>query len=31
MLAAIGDGWGERDWAALAEWIGERAARVRDE
>jgi len=31
MLAAIGDGWGERDWAALAEWIGERSARVRNE
>lgn len=25
MLAAIAEGWGDRDWAALAEWIGERA------
>lgn len=31
MLAAIEEGWGERDWAALAEWIGERRKRVRDE
>jgi 3-hydroxyisobutyrate dehydrogenase-like beta-hydroxyacid dehydrogenase len=32
MKAAIAEGWGERDWAALAEWIGERrASRVRDE
>ena len=24
MRAAIAEGWGERDWAALAEWIGSR-------
>jgi 3-hydroxyisobutyrate dehydrogenase-like beta-hydroxyacid dehydrogenase len=26
MLAAIADGWGDRDWAALGEWIDQRAA-----
>lgn len=31
MQAAIGEGWGERDWAALAEWIGERNGWRRDE
>jgi len=30
MLAAIAEGWGERDWAALAEWIGERSTAGRD-
>jgi 3-hydroxyisobutyrate dehydrogenase-like beta-hydroxyacid dehydrogenase len=30
MQSAIADGWGERDWAALAEWIGERAGWQRD-
>lgn len=24
MRAAMAEGWGERDWAALAEWVGER-------
>lgn len=24
MRAAIAEGWGDRDWAALAEWVGER-------
>jgi 3-hydroxyisobutyrate dehydrogenase-like beta-hydroxyacid dehydrogenase len=26
MRAAIADGWGDRDWAALGEWIDQRAA-----
>ncbi|MBC7779759.1 MAG: NAD(P)-dependent oxidoreductase [Proteobacteria bacterium] len=30
MRAAISEGWGDRDWAALAEWVGERSARSSD-
>lgn len=30
MVSAIEEGWGERDWAALAEWIGERNGWQRD-
>ena len=31
MLAAIADGWGDRDWAALGEWMDQRIAAKRPE